>query len=352
MSDLKRHAANSLKSLAWTSLFCTVIAFTTQTIWPSSLWEHLAISFGYGYSAVISAHLIAWLKPNFSLREINIYSLLVAMVLGSGNAYFWLNKYEKFSHIGSMKPVVFLGFVFTVACFFYFYAHEQKLQAQKALEVAKRKQSEQEKALILSQLKQLQSQIEPHFLFNTLANINALISSEPKSAQMMLERLTDLLRGTLQSSRQKHTNLQGELDLVDAYLSIQKIRLGNRLNFTIDNQVEHGVTLPPLILQPLVENALQHGIEPKEQGGQITIRAFVEEDDTVIEVLDTGVGLTAGAQHTGHGIGLDNIRQRLLGLFGEFASLTIAEHVEGGVKATLRFATRSLDGIEEVLDER
>ncbi len=347
MADIRQNVNSGAKSLAFTSLFCLIIAFMTQSLWPSSIFNHLAISFGYGYSAVFTAHLLNWYKPDLSFRQNHVLSLTSAMILGTLNAYFWLSRYYNIGHIGEIKPVILLGFIFTVACFFYFHTQEQKLLAQKALEVAKRKESEQEKALILSQLKQLQSQIEPHFLFNTLANINALIIHEPRTAQLMLSKLTDLLRGTLKSSRQQHTSLAAELEMVEAYLSIQQIRLGDRLTFKLTNRYVDDICLPPLILQPLVENAIQHGIEPKPDGGEVQIDVIKQEQSLLIEVIDSGVGFGQPSNHVGHGVGLDNIRQRLTALFGNEASLTITESPQGGVAAKVKITLSALATLKD-----
>ncbi|KOO04674.1 sensor histidine kinase [Vibrio nereis] len=338
MSELQEHAINGLKSLAFTSLFCVVIAFSTQTIWNSAFLEHLKISLGYGISAVLSAHIIAWFRKDFSPRLINLFAICCSMVFGTANAYYWLRQYDRFADFSQLKPVIVLGLIFTSTCFLYFYAHEQRINAQKQLERSKRIQSEQEKALLLGQLKQLQSQIEPHFLFNTLANISVLIDSDSKSAKLMLEKLTELLRGTLTRSRQENTTLQGELDLVDAYLAIQKIRLGERLAYHIDNQVDAPLSLPPLILQPLVENAIQHGIEPKAAGGCLDICAQLSQDQLLIEIKDNGLGFNGGSAHVGHGIGLANIRERLKALYGNNASLSLLEAPQGGVIAKVSIA--------------
>lgn len=151
----------------------------------------------------------------------NILSLSCAVVLGTSSAYLWLRHYPGFDEFSAYKPIIFLGLFFR-GLFLYFYSHEQKILAQGALEAARRRQSEQEKALLLSQLKQLQSQMEPHFLFNTLANINALIAVEPYKAQLMLEKLTELLRGTMRLRRTNTGDLREEMQLIDAYLGIQK----------------------------------------------------------------------------------------------------------------------------------
>ncbi|EKO3916290.1 histidine kinase [Vibrio fluvialis] len=334
---LKRHG----KSLTFTALFCFVIALGTQAIWSSPLSGHLIISFGYGLSAYMCALVLGAALPSLSTRYINLLALAGGMVLGTANAYMWLNQYPGFDSIAALKPVVMLGFMFTALCFFYFYAHEQKLVAENALEVAKRRQSEQEKALLLSQLKQLQSQIEPHFLFNTLANVNALIASEPHKAQRMLEKLTDLLRSSMRR-REGVSTLKDELELIDAYLGIQAIRLGDRLRYSLPaSQQWNSLCLPPMLLQPLVENAIEHGIEPKAEGGEVNVAIERLQDSIVFTVSDNGAGLSDIPK--GNGIALENVRQRLHGLFGHDANFTITQNAKGGVTAAIRIAEHAME---------
>ncbi|WP_295895350.1 sensor histidine kinase [uncultured Vibrio sp.] len=342
----KRVEGSAFRSIAVTSLLCFVIAIMTAFIWPAPFIRHCLISFGYGYSAVLSALVIGRLFPNLGLQWVNACSLTVSMIVGTSNAAFWLEEYSNFDNVYKLKPVIFLGFVFTVICFVYFYIYEQKLLAQKELETVKRKQAEQEKALVMSQLKQLQSQIEPHFLFNTLANINALIDHQPNEARLMLEKLTDLLRGTLKINRQSTTSVSGELELIDAYLSIQHIRLGDRLSYQIDNELKTDLSLPPLLLQPLVENAVQHGIEPKGEGGNILVKLREEQGVAIISVIDNGIGLVLNSSTAGHGIGLDNIKQRLQALFSNRASCKISENSDGGVTAELHIELTDLENLE------
>ncbi|WHR54118.1 histidine kinase [Vibrio furnissii] len=337
---LKRHG----KSLTFTALFCFVIALGTQAIWPSPLRGHLIISFGYGVSAYLCALVLGAVFPSLSTRHVNLLALAGAMVLGTTNAYIWLNQYPGFGTLAALKPVMMLGLMFTALCFFYFYAHEQKLVAENALEVAKRRQSEQEKALLLSQLKQLQSQIEPHFLFNTLANVNALIASEPHKAQRMLEKLTDLLRSSMRH-REGVSTLKDELELVDAYLGIQSIRLGNRLRYSLPTDPQwHALCLPPMLLQPLVENAIEHGIEPKAEGGEVNVTIERLQDAIVLTVSDNGAGL--GEIPKGNGIALENVRQRLHGLFGRDAKFTLTQNAKGGVTAAIRIAEHAMTHLQ------
>ncbi|ENM5790343.1 sensor histidine kinase [Vibrio mimicus] len=338
-------STQTLKSFGFTTLFCFVIALTTLTIWGGSFSEHIAISFGYGYSAFLSACWIERCWPKLSSRLVNVLALSCAVVIGTFCAYLWLHKYPEFNDFSAYKPIIILGFIFSAVCFLYFYAHEQKLIAQGALEAARRRQSEQEKALLLSQLKQLQSQIEPHFLFNTLANINALISVEPYKAQLMLEKLTELMRGAMRVKRTNTGDLREEMQLVDAYLGIQKIRLGERLEYTLPELADWGnLGMPPMLIQPLVENAVLHGIEPKAEGGAIHIRIEVTEGWFELAVEDNGMGFSDTPK--GNGIALQNVRERLSGLFGDEGLLTVAQNYFGGVTATIRIRLSHLQELQ------
>lgn len=347
MSNNNCTQTSAFKSVVLTSIFCLLVAVTTALIWQAPFFKHCLISFGYGYSAVFSSIAIAYLFPNLGNQWNIAGSLTTSMILGTINAAALLEEYSDFDNLDKLKPVVFLGFLFTVICFLYFYIYEQKLLAQQELEIAKRKQAEHEKALMMSQLKQLQSQIEPHFLFNTLANISALIDQKPQDAQQMLIKLTDLLRGTLKANRQSNTTIGGELALIDAYLNIQQIRLGNRLKYEINHELTDDISFPPLLLQPLVENAVQHGIEPSAKGGTITLTVAQKQEYIDISVVDTGNGLSQNPSTAGNGIGLENIKQRLYALFCERAQFNIVENAQGGVTATLRIETHDLQSLTD-----
>lgn len=192
---------------------------------------------------------------------------------------------------------------------------------------------ESEKRQMEAQLKMLQAQIEPHFLFNTLANVSSLIDTDPALSKKLLERLNDWLRIALVRARSDNATLGDELDMLENYLQILKIRFGDRLRWTADVDGEaRGQVFPPMLLQPLVENAVRHGIEPKIGGGEIIIRAALVEEVLRIEVSDTGVGLL---NNDGAGTGLANVRARLATLFGESGRLMLEGNASGGVTAIL-----------------
>lgn len=188
-----------------------------------------------------------------------------------------------------------------------------------------------------ARLRALQAQIEPHFLYNTLANVVSLIDSQPAKARRMLERFIDYLRASLSASRAGHATLGSELDLASAYLDVLGVRMEGRLRcrFELDPTVR---TLPlaPMLLQPLVENAIMHGIEPKLEGGEIVVRAGLLKDVLLLEVCDNGPGLRSIAPRPGGGVGLSNLRERLRQLYGASAQLQLIENPAGGVTSRLQ----------------
>ena len=218
-----------------------------------------------------------------------------------------------------------------VAAFFVkerYWALETELQARKLQHL------EAEKRSVEAHLKLLQAQIEPHFLFNSLANVAGLIEAEPKLASRLLEALITYLRASLQRTRAEGGTLGDELDLLEAYLDIFKIRLGPRLDYSVAAPPQlRALRVPPMLLQPLVENAIRHGIEPQVAGGRVDIAAARRDGALELTVRDTGPGFGAAA---GSGFGLDNVRTRLAALFGPAGSLELVEPPEGGVLATLR----------------
>jgi hypothetical protein len=203
-----------------------------------------------------------------------------------------------------------------------------------ALETERRRIAEIERAQAVSELALLQAQIEPHFLFNTLSHVLSTVEHEPTVAKGMLEHLTSYLRATLQRSRKSQHCLGEEQDLVAALLAIAAMRLGPRLRYQIciDPSLRD-LALPPLLLQPLVENAIRHGVEPAVSGGEIRVDAERVGEDLMLRVTDTGKGLAEGAPE---GVGLSNVRARLAGLYGDRGRLSLFSNAALGVIAELR----------------
>lgn len=186
-----------------------------------------------------------------------------------------------------------------------------------------------------ARLRSLQAQIEPHFLYNTLANVVGLIDTRPAQARHMLERFIDYLRASLDASRAEAATLGAELDLAAAYLDVLAVRMGPRLRYRFE--IEDGcrdIVIAPMLLQPVVENAVTHGLEPKIEGGEITLRAFRQGQQLSIEVSDTGAGLTDTPPKPGGGVGLSNLRARLRSLYDGAAQVQLLENQPCGI--TLR----------------
>jgi len=187
-----------------------------------------------------------------------------------------------------------------------------------------------------ARLKLLQAQIEPHFLFNTLANLQALIGTDPQRAQAMLGHLDGYLRATLASARNDQCTLAEEFALLHGYLEILAIRMGPRLAYSLDlPPALAAARLPPMLLQPLVENAIKHGLEPKLDGGSLRVAASAEDGNLVLTVEDSGAGYGA-ASTSGSGVGLAHVKQRLAAVYGDGASAEVGEAAGGGVRITLR----------------
>ena len=171
--------------------------------------------------------------------------------------------------------MLFIGILFGTMITYFFFSRERLSQTEAQLQEEQIKSLTLEKNTLETRLRLLQAQIEPHFLFNTLSNILSLLESEPAKGKAMLEDLTRYLRSSLSRTRERMTTLGQELDLVRAYLDIYKVRMGERLRYTIEvtGDAQADLPFPPMLVQPLVENALKHGIEPKIEGGEILIKA-------------------------------------------------------------------------------
>ena len=208
--------------------------------------------------------------------------------------------------------------------------------------VAERRRSEQsaavqtsvEKELTVARLSLLHAQVEPHFLYNTLASAQLLTRSDPERAETMLGHLITYLRHSLPRTGDEASTLGVELERALAYLEILRIRMGARLNVQVDvPDALRATPLPPMMLQTLVENAIKHGLEPRTAGGTVWIRARQSDDDIAITVADDGEGFNP--RTSGTGIGLTNVRERLRLMHGADASLAVVANFPSGVAATL-----------------
>lgn len=224
-------------------------------------------------------------------------------------------------------------------------------RSRRALAVAEEKTqqaqvSDMSRQITEARLQALQAQVEPHFLYNTLANVQALTEVDPPAAHLMVGHLMQYLRASLPKMRENTSTVAQELELVRAYLNILQMRMGGRLEFSIavpDDLLAK--SFPPMMLPSLVENAIKHGLEPLREGGRIDVlvqRVVSPFGDRIrIEVRDTGKGLVADATQPGGGVGLSNIRERLAAIYGPLGHFTIESNTPRGVIATIDIPTEA-----------
>jgi signal transduction histidine kinase len=231
--------------------------------------------------------------------------------------------------LGDSAPALLISVIAASIIVYVYYARERLHSQQLAAEAAERQTAEM-------QLKLLQSQLEPHMLFNTLANLRVLIGVEPQRAQVMLDQLIAFLRTTLAATRVDRHPLRVEFDCVRDYLALMGVRMGARLQVQLELPADaRELPVPPMLLQPLVENAIKHGLEPQLAGGCIVVSAERRGDTLRLAVRDDGVGLAATPMTGGTHFGLEQVRARLATLFGTSAALDVRAATHGGTEAVL-----------------
>ena len=297
-------------AIAWSMLGVVRLA---EALMPEALLERLSPVRDWRSAAVVSLLLLA--------------GLMLGNLLGSALLALVYPDFEFFASSAlrrQLRVLQFLPFLAIVHGLFW----RGRLQRQ----AIKAQAAE-------AQLRLLQAQIEPHFLFNTLANIESLLDTDPPRARAMLEAFSDHLRAGMGQLRVDETTLGAELEMAANYLRLLQIRMGARLRFAVDAAPDaRAALLPPLLLQPLVENAIRHGLEPKLAGGEVRIQALVDGGRLRIRVVDDGLGQDAPAGQ-GAGMALANIRARLRHRYGERASLDLLHGA--GTSATLELPYRT-----------
>lgn len=281
---------------------------------------------------ILPAALLDRLSSARDWRTVALMSvlLIVGTALGVRASFFVLREIYQFDMWPKVtgQPIVLLKFlIFTLLIVaanwvWWLLRMKEKALAHQATE---------------SQLRMLQAQMEPHFLFNTLANVQSLIASDAPRAQLMLETFTDYLRASLGQMRDTDSTLEAELETARNYLQLMQIRMGDRLSFSIDASAEaRSAILPPLLLQPLVENAVHHGLEQKIEGGSVRVSARVHDGRLEVVVADDGLGLEGGPRRArpGNGVALVNLRTRLATRYGNLGTMSL-ERKDGETLASL-----------------
>ncbi len=294
---------------------------------------NVAVALGIGFTWHFVMNLLGPLLRRVHLKDfwsvIGVYTvlgfgitvvgfLLVSVLPGYENIRKWIFSAEALTSVFAISFVI--SFIIGVA--FRNTIAGLTLQAQLAQE--RERLEAAERAAVQANLRALQAQIEPHFLFNTLANVTGLIHKEPDLAKRMLEEFIAYLRATLAATREEQTTVGQEFALMKNFLAVLQIRMGERLQVSFDLPAElASQPLPHMLLQPLVENAIKHGLEPFIDGGELSLSARRDGELLTVTVADTGVGF---ANTTSGGVGLQNVRERLAKLFGGAARITIEDN--------------------------
>ena len=338
--------------LVWTAVFSAMLALGFTVLgfalhadsladwlradrWLHWLGRNLVVSLVIGYAIhglfELASRLVgpARIYRFTALQRVLFYGGIPVVAVGAGWPLgIWLAGGTVQRNGGPIATVAAISLLVTFVTYHWFGAKARAIEAERRATAA--------------QLKLLQAQIEPHFLFNTLANVHSLIDHDTARAKAMLGAFTDYLRASLGGLRRDEVTLGDELALAEAYLRVQATRMEGRLRFSIEaDEAARRALLLPLVLQPLVENAVQHGLEPQVDGGSVVVHARAEGEAVVVEVRDDGRGLEAAQAaptRRGAGLALANIRERLAARFGSAASLTLAPAAAGGAGtvATLR----------------
>ncbi|RLA06154.1 MAG: hypothetical protein DRQ51_10245 [Gammaproteobacteria bacterium] len=322
--DLLKTYKSWLQLLAINTLIATIL---------SVLGGNFLINFAFSQSIGICiassiAIITNLLKKSEPTIFIYIFGIVIGGITGSTIVYIFLDGAftNKSFSIETLMQSLFLAVIFGFLVSYYFYSIFQK----------KQQQIEFKNQLQQAQLQMLQAQIEPHFLFNTLATITSLIDKNPQNAKQLLNHIIAYLRLSLDQSRnQKNIKIKDEIKLTDLYLKIQKMRLGDRLKYQINIEKNcQQFLLPPLLLQPLVENAIIHGIEPAINGGLIQINISQKNQKIYITITDNGAGLKNN-KTTKKSFALSNIKKRLRSIYQKDATFSIKNHKTQGAIATI-----------------
>ncbi|MGD0338965.1 MAG: histidine kinase [Bacteroidota bacterium] len=321
--DLTRIAVVCLVS---TVIVASALTFMDPSHWVIYVYDSFVFSFCIGISISILIHIFLHRLKLLSLIP-RTGALFVLFLIGGlvgteiGTIILKMNL-DMQDHFRLLLFNLLLATIFGGIAFLYL---TLRGKVQRMAEKLKEKEIQEEKLMRLkteAELEALQAKVNPHFLFNTLNSIASLISENPAAAEETVEKLSGLFRYTLQSTVNSTVKLSEELEIVRLYLQIEKIRFGNRLEFEIisDDRLNN-IDVPALLIQPLVENSIKHGIALEVQGGTIRVEAKQIDEECHIIVTDSGKGFTAEAGETG--FGLKSIRERLKLLYGNKATLNV-----------------------------
>ncbi|HUP28772.1 MAG TPA: histidine kinase [Usitatibacter sp.] len=323
------------RRVAWVTAVSALAAGAVSGIFLNTYLDLLVTAVCVGYTSMLLYTVASNLRQRVLPREAaQVIAIVLGSVLGTLLAGMLKGRTlgmmftERLSGVAvSMGLGVGFGCVVIAAILL----RERHARDQASILRGEAERHRLEKNMLEARLAVMQAQVEPHFLFNTLANVQHLVETDPAAASRMLESLIQYLRAALPQMREAVTNLGREVDMARAFLEIQRVRMGARLDFEIEvPQALQSRDFPPMMLISLVENAVKHGVDPCCECSSITIRAEEAEGRLRVSVTDTGEGIRP---RKGGGVGLANIRERLRALYGASARLVLEENAPHGVVA-------------------
>jgi sensor histidine kinase YesM len=327
----------TLRRVAIVTAVCAAAAGAVVWFFLNTYLDLMVTALCVGYTSMLLFTIASNLRQRLLPREaMQILAIVAGSVLGTLLAGVLKGRSLAGMFTERLSGVAIsmgLGIGFGCVVFAAVLLRERHARDQARISRGEAERHQLEKNMLEARLAVMQAQVEPHFLFNTLANVQHLVETDPPAASRMLESLIQYLRAALPQMREATTNLGREVDMARAFLEIQRVRMGARLEFEI--AVPEPLkcrAFPPMMLISLVENAIKHGVDPCCECGSITIRAEEAAGRLRVSVADTGEGIRAKA---GGGLGLANIRERLKALYGGSARLVLEENAPRGVVASI-----------------
>jgi sensor histidine kinase YesM len=326
--------------VAFCALYGVSMSLNTKTGGVPNSWAAYVTGFAAALAMFFPVFLTVIVAANFApegpVARAIVLGLAVAagLMLGywvmSGTREVMANWHTaKLQHVGTPLPLLLTGWLGLAI----YLLQERDQAAEQALQDEQERRLELDRQMSEAQLQVLQSQIEPHFLFNSLAHVRRLYQTDARAGRTMLRHLSRYLSATQQAMRENDIALAQDLELAITYLTIQQIRMGSRLAFEIDVPAKlREARVPPMTVTTLVENAIKHGLSPLLEGGIVRIGAHRDGHALTINVADTGQGFQA---NLGVGVGLANVRARLAMLYGAAAQLSLSQNLPHGVTATI-----------------
>jgi signal transduction histidine kinase len=327
----------TLRRVMWVTAICAAASAAVAWRFINTYWDLLVTALCVGYTSMVLFTAASNVRGLRLPREaMQILAVIAGSVLGTilaglvkGRDISQMSNESLWAVAISMGLGVGFGCVVVAAILL----REKHARDQARIHQAEAERHQLEKGILEAKLQLMQAQVEPHFLFNTLANVQHLVETDAAGAGRMLDSLIRYLRAALPQMRDPNSTLGREVDMARAFLEIQSVRMGSRLEYAIDVPPQLRThAFPPMMLISLVENAIKHGVDPCCECCSIAVRAEQADGRLRVSVADTGEGVKP---KQGGGVGLSNIRERLKTLYGGGAALVLEENTPRGVVASI-----------------